>query len=110
MTQTELKRTIDRKFGSYHNFARLVGLDALSRKTPIQVREILRRMKGEAESREIPAKKLEALKSKLEGYFGGVPKFCSDNGFSKVSVYQVLQGRRKRMSPLIARLFKHFGI
>jgi hypothetical protein len=109
MTRHALKEKIKRKFGSYHNFARLVGMQSLRGKTPLEIDRLAAEL-GKSSGSGIPRAKLSLLKTEMDGYWGGVSAFCKEHGFSTVSVHQILQGRRKRMSPIVTALFKHFGI
>jgi hypothetical protein len=110
MTMNGLRRKIKKKFGSYHNFARIVGVETLRGKTPMEIDRIASKLTKSGAGGVIPRHKLEALKSKISGLPEGITEFCQKEGFSEVSVYQIIQGRRKRMSPVVERLFKHFGI
>jgi len=59
---------------------------------------------------EISSVKLKSLRKHVMDS-GGVAVFCHRNPqFSDRSVFQILQGRRKRMSPGVVALFKHCGI
>lgn len=109
MTRHALKEKIAKKFGSYHNFARLVGMQSLRGKTPLEIDRLAAEM-GKSSGSGIPRVKLSSLKTQLAQFPGGPTEFCEKHGFSSVSVYQILQGRRKRMSPIVAKLFSHFGI
>lgn len=109
MTRHALKEKIAKKFGSYHNFARLVGMQSLRGKTPLEIDRLAAEM-GKSSGSGIPRAKLQSLREAINAFEGGVTGFCERHCFSSVSVHQILQGRRKRMSPVVAALFKHFGI
>lgn len=109
MTRHALKEKISKKFGSYHNFARLVGMNTLRGKTPLEIDQLAVAL-GKNSGSGIPKGKLALLKTHLAQFPGGPSEFCEKHGFSSVSVYQILQGRRKRMSTVVTALFKHFGI
>lgn len=110
MTRTSLKRKIDLKFGSWHNFARIVGVHTLRGKTPLEIDRMADALSRTVVGGGIPREKLDALKSKIMTC-GGVTAFCLENkDFSETSLFQILQGRRKRMSPVVNRLFQHFGL
>jgi hypothetical protein len=110
MSKDELKRRIARKFGSYHNFARLIGVQALRGKTPKEIDVLASQMSRNGAGGGIPVAKLSLLKTRILALYGSVEEFCKKEGFSPISVWQILQGRRKRMSPVVTRLFKHFEI
>lgn len=110
MTRHSLKQKIDQKFGSWHNFARIVGLETLKGKTPLEIDRIADGLSRRGAGGSITPSKLKRLREAVNAS-GGVSAFCAANReFSEISVFQILQGRRKRLSPVVARLFNHFGI
>lgn len=109
MTPYSLKKKIANKFGSYANFARIVGMDSLRGKTAPEIDKLASRINRTTGVGRILPKKLDALRRKIDAS-GGVEKVCAEHGFSPVSVWQILQGRRKRVSPVVQKLFNHFGI
>jgi hypothetical protein len=110
MTMSALQKKIKLKFGSYHNFARLVGMSTLKGKSPAEIDKIATRLSRSGAGGTIPKEKLQALTERLKMFPGGVAEFCNVHDYSEVSVYQIIQGRRKRMSPVVERLFNQFGI
>lgn len=59
---------------------------------------------------DVDPKKIDALRASIIDA-GGAAEFCRRYpGFNLNSLKQILQMRRKRMSPVIRRLFDHFEI
>lgn len=55
--------------------------------------------------------RIELLKEGMTQKYGGVDKFITNHPeFDRSTVFQILQGKRKRMTPIIQSLFDHFGI
>lgn len=121
MNALSVKKKIKKKFGSMSNFARLAGYNrydlqvrfaspAKHRKFIAQIDREASSLKAEKKDGAILPVKLELLKTALMSS-GGVVAFCRDNSqFSDRTVFQILQGRRKRMSPVVEQLFKHFNL
>lgn len=110
MTKVTLRQKVNRKFGSWHNFARLVGLDLLKGKTPQEIDRIVDALPRSPGAGALTKAKIEGLRRALNEA-GGVAAFCEANQeYSESSLWQILQGRRKRMSPVIVRLLTHFGL
>lgn len=116
-----LKNKISRKFGSMSKFAsaakmtpyelQLLFIEAEQHEDTVsEIDAMIGRLKASQYGGDIPPKKLSALKIKIKS-FGGVRLFCTDNPqFNDRTLFQVLQGRRKRMSPIVVELFNHFKI
>lgn len=125
MTQEQVKEKIKKKFGTVTNFAKVSGFDRYElqkmfmpfyAKTQrykdllVKVNEKIKALEANPEASEISAEKLDLLKMYVEES-GGVGKFCAENpDFSKDSVFQILSGKRKRMSAGVKKLFDHFQI
>lgn len=121
MTADSVKKTIKERFGTMSNFARQAEIDRYELQKLFARKEIdfkdLKRLQRLATGMrvrvgegDIDPRKLERLKRAVMKA-GGVYAFCKENKqFSRFSVYQVLQGKYKRMSPGVSKLFAHFQI
>jgi len=127
MNLLEVKKRIKKKFGTMSNFARIAKIDRYdlqkkmamvaydgssndNRKILSEINRIATGLKVPNRGAQIPPDKLELLISEIKKS-GGVNKFCDANPkFSSRSVFQILQGRRRKMSPGVQALFDHFYI
>ncbi len=127
MNIIEVKKKIRAKFGTMANFARIAKIDKyeLQKKMAMvaynpssnESKIILARivlessvLKAPNRGAQIPSEKLKSLISEIKKS-GGVNAFCAENPkFSSRSVFQILQGRRRKMSPGVQALFDHFNI
>lgn len=121
MNMNTLKANIRKKFGSMSNFARAAKINRYElqkqlaspskhRKSLLKINRLATRLKAGISIGEIPVTKLKSLKTQIANS-GGVVVFCFKNpNFNSRTVFQILQGRRKRMSPIVKELFEHFDI
>lgn len=121
MKVEKIKKLIKEKFGTMSKFAILAGIDRMELQKDFNTRTMdadtvttyLHKIdvtELQALDGEISPEKLERLREALNDV-GGVLAFVEANPkFSIHSVYQVLNGRRKRMTPLVKSLFEHFLI
>jgi hypothetical protein len=124
--RTELKAEIKKKFGSMSHFARLADPDnAAEFRQRLQIMFAVVTPDAEFMANvvnflantgpiviggPIDPEKLELLKTKINEA-GGVAKFCEENTlFPQFSVYQILSGKRKRMTEMVQDLFDHFQL
>lgn len=91
-------------------FARLVGMQSIQGSSAIELQALVRHMTRKGGSGAITQVKIEALKRALNAS-GSVYGFCKENPqFSKVLIYHILQGRRKRINPKVRELFTFLNI
>lgn len=127
MNLLTVKNRIKKKFGTMSNFARIAKIDRYdlqkrlamvaydgttkeSRKILSEINNAAIRTKAPNRGAQIPPEKLKSLVGKIKKA-GGVNAFCAENPqFSSRSVFQILQGRRRKMSPGVQALFDHFKI
>ncbi len=127
MNLLEVKKRIKKKFGTMSNFARIAKIDRydLQKKMAMvaynpsskESRLILSRIVLESSVLKVPNRGAQIPPEKLKSLIieikksGGVNAFCAENPkFSSRSVFQILQGRRRKMSPGVQALFDHFKI
>lgn len=121
MTKERLKKEIIRKFKKLSKFCELSGYDryelqmVFSRKS-LDTDEIAKISHLVEVTEAIPLKtdltedKINSLLMALNEA-GGVSVFCRKNPqFSEVSVYQIVSGRRKRITPIVQALFKSLNV
>lgn len=122
-----VKKRIKKKFGTMSNFARIANIDRYelqkklamvaydsasvdNKKTLSEINRIAAGLKVPNRGAQIPIEKLKLLTAEIKKN-GGVNKFCLENPqFSSRSVFQILQGRRRKMSPGVQALFDFFHI
>lgn len=121
MTKERLKRQIKVKFGSISKFARLSGVDRYDlqklfarkdedRDVVDEIWGIYQTTANKSESTELNQAIILRLSKALEKA-GGVYRFAKDNPeFAEKSVYQILSGKRKRITPNVSKLLKHFEL
>jgi hypothetical protein len=125
VTAKSVKDKIREKFGTVTNFLRISGVDQLEfhkacmpfYATKPEYKKILAEASVLCDTLDVtPADNdftdalLSVLKASIDE-FGGVEVFCEQNPqFSMVSVYQILAGRRKKISPVVRDLLNHFEI
>jgi len=125
MNANQIKARIKRKFGSLSQFARLSGMDRYELQKQFarrsgnagflaQVNAKAGATSAQGKGGAIGPEKLARLKQALNA-FGGVDKFCLENeaqhgNYSRASIFQLLAGRRKRITPIIRELFAFFDI
>lgn len=123
MTQEKEKvyKRIKKKFGSLSKFARLASHDRyelqkiFARKQPD--REILKSLTRIAKETNVVSTAVEIsnahrlqLKEKMEEHGGPLP-FCREYPlFSFDLIFQVMSGKRKRLTPKVKQLFSFLGI
>jgi hypothetical protein len=121
MNKEQLQAKIKEKYGSMSKFAKLAKLDRynlqklFARKvvTPEDL-AIISSLVEDTENKptkgEITPAQIKALSKALK-QAGGVIQFVKRNKrFSEVSLYQILDGRRKRITPMVKKLFDHFQL
>jgi hypothetical protein len=121
MTKERLKRQIKVKFGSQSKFARLAGIDRydlqklFARKDEDhdvvqEIWGICQSTANTGESTDLNQAVILRL-SKAIKKAGGVYRFAKDNPeFAEKSVYQILSGKRKRITPNVTKLLQHFEL
>jgi hypothetical protein len=121
MTKEEVHLEMVSKFGTMSRFARLAKLDryelqklfARKAEDTQEVGALYRKIEATAlkpAEGEITPAQLKKLAKAIEKA-GGTYRFCKDNPkFAEKSVYQILSGRRKRVTEKIQELFDHFNI
>lgn len=126
MTTKGIKAKIKKKFGSLTKFATLAKLDryqlqkffaaAEKNMTPerkayiLELDKIANATKVEATKYELSESIRQMISDKLHE-MGGVKKFCTEHpGFSEVSIFQVINGTRKRITDKVQSLIKILNI
>ncbi len=121
MTKESIHKEIIKKFGSMSKFARLSGLDryelqkVFARKvndeeTLCKIEGKIRRTANKSDKNEITVRQIDSLRKALKTA-GGVIEFSKANPqFPEKSVYQILSGRRKRMTKKVQELFSYFKL
>ena len=124
--RTELKAEIKKKFGTLSNFSRIADPDNAAEfrqrlqimfavVTPdaefmANVTNFVAQASMGLPGGPIDAEKLELLKTKINDA-GGPANFCTANTqFDFFPVYQILSGKRKRMTKTVQDLFDHFQL
>lgn len=114
MTADNVQAKIKAKFGSVSNFLKIQSWTAYEYQKalnfPLILYKTVARINAPAKSGGLEPEKLERLRGEIEGS-GGAYQFCAKNpDFAMATVCQILQGKRKRMTPKVQALFDHFGI
>lgn len=121
MTQRQLKKKIQKKFGTMSKFATLSGYDRTklqilinqakpSKKEMEAVSALVDETKVKGAPGDITSELKQAIKDALMEY-GGVVKFIGDHDqFNRISVYQILDGRRTRISKKVKELCKILNV
>jgi hypothetical protein len=121
LTNDNVHKAIIRKFGKVSKFARLARLNRydlqklFSRKNNTQnelgrITHLVEVTRVRPQDGDLTPAKAKRLATALK-QAGGVIKFCRDNPqFAEQTVFQVLSGRRKRMTPKVKELFDYFKI
>ncbi len=121
-----LRTKVREKFGTITNFLRISGIDKGDfqkafmdfyaekpefKKLIVEADKLCDELDNQNPvDDQLSDEKRQLLKEAIDKE-GGVIKFCKDNTkFSQVSVFQILSGRRKRISPIIKNLLEHFKI
>lgn len=118
----QLKKRIKRKFGSISTFAKLIKTDRYElqkffaaaekkltdeRKTRAkQLTDLVKSTKRTATSDELTPEIRQAIKDAIEKQFGNVPAFCEQKGFNSFSVWQIINGNRKLVTPMVNKMLK----
>lgn len=121
MTKEQIRKKIKAKFGSLSNFAEISGIPrydiqkAFARKVPDKKFMALLEMKCNVlRPRPVDGEITPSDRKKLERALneaGGVIEFTRKNpDFSKDSIFQILSGKRKRMTEKVKELFSHFEL
>jgi hypothetical protein len=117
----KLRGRIDFKFKSISKFSRLAGIDRyeiqkfFARKEVDEVfmatlNDAVGKVKLKFEDGEITDRKIKALKTAVKK-FGGVAEFVRQNPeFAVKSIYQIMQGRRSRMTEQVQKLFERLDL
>lgn len=121
MKAQTVKAAIKKKFGTMTKFAKLSKTDRyelqklFAREHPDvselqRIMKLVRKTKVKPLDNEIPSDLLAKLRAELQDY-GGVIKFTTDHdSFSKDSLFQILSGRRTRMTDKTKEIFNHFNL
>lgn len=122
MNAEALKTRIKKKFGTLSQFAKATHKDRYELQkyfaSPLKYRNQLRSISKEVkDSRKVgknnvPFDKIKALRDAIDRE-GGVYVFCKSekgNNFRPQTLFQIIQGRRKRISPVMQVLFEMFNI
>ncbi|NCX55961.1 MAG: hypothetical protein EBW87_02030 [Burkholderiaceae bacterium] len=121
MDTIKLKNRIQKKFRTISNFARISGIERyelqklFAVKNPdldmlIRVEKAYKMCKSVDTGNVISSDKLQALKACIDEA-GGVYKFTTDfPNFTRRDVYDIYNGKRKRLTPFMQSLFDHFKI
>jgi len=124
---TQVKQKIKRKFGTLSKFARLVAMDRYElqklfaateknmneerQKRMVDLFELAERTKASATANELTPKLRKAIKTAIDLEYGGVEQFCKTNPeFNKFSVWQIVNGYRKNITPAIKKLINTLKI
>lgn len=124
-TAKKVKDKIRGKFGTVTNFLRISGMDKAEFQKACmtfyadkpEYQKILADAVALVDTLDVTPGEKDftpfmqfALKTSIDG-FGGVEHFCKTYPqFSPVSLYQILSGRRKKVSPIVRDLLEHFDI
>jgi hypothetical protein len=122
MTKDKLHAQIKEKFGSLSRFAVLSKYPRMelqkyfSRKSDddeqtIKISHLVERTAVKPTQTDITPEKIKSLHKALNEA-GGVRQFCkkSKGRFAEKSVYQILDGRRKRITPKVQDLLTRLGV
>lgn len=120
MNAHALKERIKKKFNTISNFSRVTGADRyLLQKyfsSPEKYRAELRLMEKSLKNfpkpgkNTVPFDKIQKLTDAIMAE-GGAYQFCKKNPpFRPQTIFQILQGKRKRVTPMMAALFERFNI
>lgn len=121
MTKEILRKQIVTKFGTLSRFSRLSGYDRYELQKIFarsqndidllrQISQLCSRTKDKSSEDDITEGQILKLSKALKKA-GGVIKFSRENpGFPEKSVYQILSGRRKRITAKVKELFDHFDL
>jgi hypothetical protein len=121
MTKEILRARISKKFGKMSRFASLAKIERydlqklFARKSPspadiARISHLVDRTAVRLTDGDITPAQIKALYEALKNA-GGVITFCNKHPqFAEKSVYQILSGRRKRMTGKVQKLFKYFKI
>lgn len=119
MTTQTVKNQIKKKFGTVAKFAKLADLDYYDLQKifysgdPDKLFEVSKKIMSievEPTDGEINDVQREKLKAKMDKA-GGVIAFCRDNPkYSRVTIFQILSGHRKRLAPKVVELFTELKI
>lgn len=114
-----LKKRIKSKFGSYSEFARLAKIDRyefqrdfltvknLNPKYAKRIASLI--VKVKPEGRGVSEETRDYLRARIVAEFGGVKQFCATHKeFVEVSVFQILDGTRKTITPKVKKFLTFF--
>lgn len=121
MKREDIKANIKKKFGTLSKFSRITGynrydlqiLFAVKNPLPMElakVNDLCRKTKAVSSDGELTPRLIKSIKSKLDD-MGGLRQFCIDNPrFPEVSVYQIVDGNRRRISKQVKELCKVLNV
>lgn len=121
ITVKALKKLIKHKFGKITTFTSLIGMDHYAftmlmsastknmtdeRQEEIQrLAKLVRTTKVEPTKDELTLEIRKRMKQQIDERFGGIPGFCIDNpAFRPNSVWHIIEGRRKRIGPMVKKI------
>lgn len=118
MTRLEARAEIFKKYKTISRFARLADIDRYELQKILgtdstfelhmkRIIVLIKRTPVKITSNEVDPKKMARVKRMIAEQ-GGMAEFCRVNEFNYHTVRQILQGRRKLMSPVVTRLFEFF--
>jgi hypothetical protein len=119
MTKEAFLKKVKKKFGTYSDFARAIGMERydwqllmarkdLPKATMDDLEKKLNDLPDPGDINDDP--RMDVLKAKITEA-GGPYAFCKANPtFNMRQVYEVFNGQRLRESKLVRSLFVHFGI
>lgn len=115
MKADKVKQAIVKKFAKLSRFAEISGLDyyklqkTLANKSTkkselVELYELVKSTEQTETVDELSEYQKNELRKRLDDY-GGVDKFSRENEYSRDSIFQILNGRRKRITPKVVVLF-----
>ncbi len=114
MTPENVKKKIKVKFGSVSAFLKVMSWTEYELQKAMKYPETLYRTVARTEAQPnsglLDVKKLNALQGKIKAIGGAYAFWLENRHFPYPTICQILQGRRKRMTPKVQALFDHFGI
>lgn len=127
MNYLEVKTEIITKFNTVRNFASVSGIDEMyihnlfkrceykmtqAKKVELdQILQLSNRINDSLPENIIKTTERNRLKVNIDLQYSGVKDFCEKNPlFSPVTVYEIINGTRKRKTALVKQLFNMFNI
>lgn len=119
MTSEELKQKIKDKFGTLKRFCDRGGLSiqtvqyelAIAKNSSQALKHIEKVLNSlDPDDSDLTTEIIDRMKFEIDKH-GGVMAFCEKNPeFNKISVYQILNGTRKRMSTSVQMLMDRLNV